>query len=101
MSLEDQFRILVGGYYGICEMDEYDLKIYLLKDIENYIISFLRENPIENFDYKLEASILENKLSLKRKLQDSLLVLHMIDAPLEIVLLVKKKLKEFNDEQDI
>lgn len=101
MSLEEQFRILIGGYYGIREMDEYDLKIYLLKDIENYIISFLSENPIKNFNYKMEAQILEDKLPLKRKLQDSLLVLHMIDAPLEIILLVKKRIKEIDDEQNI
>ena len=31
MSLEDQFRYLVGAYYGVMEMDEYDLKVYILK----------------------------------------------------------------------
>ena len=30
MSLEDQFRYLVGAYYGVMEMDEYDLKVYIL-----------------------------------------------------------------------
>ena len=38
MDLKDEFKYLVGGYYGIREMDEYDLKIYVLKDIENYQI---------------------------------------------------------------
>ena len=40
ISLIEQFKILVSGYYGITEMDEYDLKVYLLKDIENYIRDF-------------------------------------------------------------
>ena len=52
MNLEDQFRLLVGGYYGVLEMDEYDLKLYVLKDIEDYIRDFIRLNPIDDFDYK-------------------------------------------------
>ena len=32
MELEDQFRYLVGGYYGVALMDEYPLKEFILKD---------------------------------------------------------------------
>ena len=35
MTLEDQFKYFVSAYYGIIEMDDYDLKVYILKDIEN------------------------------------------------------------------
>ena len=35
MDLKDQFRYLVGGYYGVTYMDEYPLKEYVLSDIEN------------------------------------------------------------------
>ena len=37
MNLEDEFNYLVGGYFGVREMDNYDLKVYVLEDIENYI----------------------------------------------------------------
>ena len=30
MELKDQFKYLVGGYYGITYMDEYPLKEYVL-----------------------------------------------------------------------
>ena len=96
ISLIEQFKILVSGYYGITEMDEYDLKVYLLKDIENYIRDFLEANPIENFDYKKNAEDILDHVSLKRKLQVSLLVLHWINAPIEIVLLVKARLKSLS-----
>ena len=33
MSIEDQFKWLVGGYYGIREMDNYELKVFVLKQI--------------------------------------------------------------------
>jgi len=93
MDLVDQFRLLVGGYYGVLEMDEYDLKVYVLKDIENYIRDFVSTNPISDFDYLKEKEIINDTLPLKRKLQDSLIVLNKIDAPVDLILLVKSRLK--------
>lgn len=97
----DQFKLLVGAYYGVCEMDEYDLKVYILKDIENEIVSFIRENKIDGFNYVEEARKLEDTLSLKTKLQDSLLVLHRIHAPLELILLVKSRISGLKDMKKV
>ncbi len=99
MDLKDQFKYLVGGYYGITYMDDYPLKIYILKDIENYIRDFIEINPIDNFNYKEEASKYEDELSEITKLQDSLLVLNKINAPMDLVLLVKKRLKKLNQKK--
>lgn len=94
MELENQFRYLVGGYYGVYLMDEYNLKEYILKDIENYIKDFIETNPIENFNYKEEANKVKEKLTNKEKLQDALLVLNRMNGPMDLVLLIKNKLKE-------
>lgn len=93
MELKDQFRYLVGGYYGITYMDEYPLKEFVLKDIENYIRDFIEINPIDDFDYKYESEEVNDKVPVLVKLQDSLLVLNKINADMELVLLVKKKIK--------
>ncbi len=98
MTLKDEFKYLVGGYYGIVEMDEYDLKVYVLKDIENYIRDYFRDNPISNFSYKEEAEKIKDTMSLKTKLQDSLLVLYKVNADMDLVFMVKKRLKELNKE---
>lgn len=42
MTLEEEFRLLVSGYYGVSEIDEYTSKVYVLKDIEDYIRSFIQ-----------------------------------------------------------
>jgi len=99
MSLEDQYRYLVGAYYGVIEMDEYDLKVYVLKDIENYIKDFIEVYPIDNFNYKKEAQKIENEVPLKTKLQDALLVLNKINGPLDLILLIKKRLKELKEKK--
>ncbi len=99
MKLEDQFKLLVGGYYGVRSLDEYDLKVYILKDIENYVRNFIEINPISHYDYRREAERFDDELSLKTKLQDALLVLHKIEAPMEVVLLVKKRLKHLEEAE--
>ena len=93
MDLRDQFRYLVRGYYGVKLMDEYGLKEYVLKDIENYIKDFIEINPIDDFDYLGEAEFIKDKVPNKNKLQDSLLVLNKVHAPVDLVLLVKQRLK--------
>ena len=94
MRLEEQFRYFVSAYYGVIEMDEYDLKVYVLKDIENYIKDFIEIYPIDNFNYKKEAELVANNTSLKTKLQDALLVINKINGPIELSLLIKKRFKE-------
>ena len=98
MLFEDEYRILVSGYYGIYEMDEYVLKMYILNDIEKYIREFIIQYPILNFDYMAEAELINNNLSLKRKLQDALLVLNKIKAPMELVLLVRNRLNDLENQ---
>ncbi len=100
-QLIDEYKYLVAAYYGIQEMDEYDLKVYLLKEIENYIKYFVQENRILDFDYKEEAELVKDTYPLITKLHDSLLILPRIDAPLEIILLVKKRIKLLKEQEEI
>ena len=99
MTLEDQYRTLVGAYYGIREMDEHELRIFILKDIENHIKNFIEINPISNFNYRKEAEKINVNLSLKRKLQDALRILPEVDAPLEFILLVQKRIRKITNEE--
>lgn len=100
MTIKDIFRYLVGAYYGMSEMDEYDLKEFVLNDIEQYIRSFVLENKQAAVDYLEEALDVKDNVSLKVKLQDCLLVLPKVEAPLEIILLVKRRIKNLNDDDD-
>jgi len=96
MELENQFRYLVGGYYGVSLMDEYPLKEFILKDIEKTIKNFIEVNPIDNFDYQGEAEKIKDTVSDKTKLQDALLVMNHIQGPMDLVFLIKKRLKQYD-----
>lgn len=98
MNLKDQFKYLVGGYYGIAEIDEYKLKEYLLKEIEEYIKEFFKQNPIQDFNYEKERELIKDNMPIKTKLQDALLVLNRLNCPIEVTILVKQRLKELNNK---
>lgn len=95
MNNKDTYRYLIGGYYGISEMDEYSTKEYILKEIRDYIENFINNNYID-FDIDKEKEDVEKNVSINVKLHDALLVLPKIDAPIDLILLVKDKIKELN-----
>ncbi len=98
-ELVDKFRYLVGGYMGVDSVDEYELKLYVLKDIEKYLRDFLEVNPLDNIDYDEEVEKIRKEASVKTKLQDALIVLQMINGPMELVFIIKKKLKSMNNKK--
>ena len=92
MSILDTLRTLIGGYLGIGEMDEYTSKEYILKEVSDYIDEYMTENGLDESVCIEEKNNLE-KLSLDRKLQDSILVLNMIDGPIDLKLLIRNNTK--------
>lgn len=94
MTTNDEYKLYLGAYYGVQAMDSYDLKVYVLKEIEDYINNFLKNNKIDNINIIKEY--VKYNVSLKTKLQDSLILLNKMNAPMELILLIKKHLKELN-----
>ena len=81
-ELENEFRLLIGAYYGV-----------VLKDIQEEQKKFLREHPLPNFDIERESQIIQNG-KLASKLQDALIVLNRIDASRELIHMIRTRLKE-------
>ena len=98
IDLKDTYRYYMGAYYGIREMDEYNTKEYVLKEVKEFIDNFISDNPIDGFDYEEEARLVEDTLPLKTKLQDALIVLNKIDGPLELIFLIKEQIKNIEQE---
>ena len=90
ITLEEKLNLLVEAYYGLFEMDEYDLKEFELKRLKDEIDNFINEYNINNFDFES----VKNNISLRTKLQSLLIVLNKNNGPLELILLVKRRLKD-------
>lgn len=95
-TLINEFKTYVGAYYGVNSMDEYDLKVYVLKEIEQDIKDFILVNDLDKNECLLLAKEVEEKVSLKTKLQDSLLILYKMNASMELIFMIKNKLKKYN-----
>ena len=92
-TLEERLNLLVEAYYGLIEMDEYELKEFELKKLKDEIDNFIKEYNINNTDFES----VKNNISLKTKLQSLLIVLNENNSPLELILLVKRRLREIDE----
>lgn len=95
-TLINEFKTYVGAYYGVNSMDKYDLKVYVLKEIEQDIKDFILVNDLDKNECLLLAKEVEEKVHLKTKLQDSLLILYKMNASMELIFMIKNKLKKYN-----
>lgn len=97
MSVEDRFKLLIGAYYGIRAMDEYELKVYVLKDIEEVIRKYVNKEKISNSKYLVKE--VEESVSLKSKLQDALIIINELDNYEELSYLIKLRIRKLEKEQ--
>ena len=98
MTIEDVYRYMISGYFGVMEMDSYKLKEYVLEDIKQYIKDYMEQNPSNNFNLDEEVENIKDNVPVKTKLQDALLVLNKMDnAPMDLILDIKHRLKSFKD----
>lgn len=95
IEIEDAYRYMISGYFGVMEMDSYQLKEYVLQDIKEYITQFMRQNPSSNFELDHEIEHIKDTYSLKTKLQDALLVLNQMEKPpIDLIIQIKRRLHE-------
>lgn len=99
MTIEDQYKLLVGALCGVRYLDDYDLKEYLTQDIRQYIKEFVDLYLYDGYDYKGKAQLFEKQLSKKEKLQDALIVLNNMNESMDVILTVRKYLKEEEDKK--
>ena len=52
------------------------------------------DDVIDNFDYEKDRENIKNNYTDRVKLQDALLVLQLMEAPMDLVFLVKQRLKK-------
>lgn len=100
MELIDTYRYLVGGYYGVSLIDEYSIKEYILEEIKEYINSFIETNDLTKYDLDKENEIIKDTYSDRLKLQDALLLLQLMQGPMDLVLLVKQYLKKLGKKDN-
>ena len=67
---------------------------FKIKEIEKEIINFIEVNDLEKEKCLKIAKEVEDNVSLKTKLQDSLLILYKMNDYMELIFMIKSKLKK-------
>lgn len=93
----NMYRMIISAYQGMQMMDEYDLKVYVLKNIDDYRKYYIKENNLK-LDFTKEEELISER-DKKSKLQDTLIVLNKINASMEVVHLVKERLNRIIEEE--
>ena len=93
----NNYKTILGAYYGVMLMDEYPLKAYILKNIENLRLNYLQN---KNIPADLIKSEVVNKVSKKTKLQDALYILNELDEDKELMHMIKRKIRELDSENE-
>ena len=93
----NRYKTIIGAYYGVMLMDEYSLKAYVLKNIENLAANYLQDKNIETYGIK---QFIRDKVSKKVKLQDALYILNELDEDKELLHLIKKKIRTLESENE-
>ena len=96
MNTYDELKMLYGAYLGITNMDNYKTKEYVLEDIQKTIDEYIKKYNIYYHDEVYDAALNQ---SLITDLQDSLIVLKRLDEPLELILLIKEKIRLLKEEE--
>lgn len=93
----NHYKMIVGAYYGVMLMDEYSLKAYVLKKLENLGKNYCQNKNINSEEIK---SFVAQKVSKKVKLQDALYILNQLDEDKELLHLIKRKIREIDSEEN-
>ena len=78
-------------------MDEYSLKAYVLKHLENFGNSYIQGKNINSEEIR---NFVSTKVPKKVKLQDALYILNELDEDKELLHLIKKKIREIDSEEN-
>ena len=97
-TLEDKYKMMFGAYLGITLLDEYPLKEYVMQSIKDYINNFIKEYPINNFNYDEFMLSVDKEESDIVKLQDLLRMGVILDFNIELRYIIKKKIRELSHE---
>ena len=92
IKYDDDIKYMVSGYLGIKSLDEYERKIYILRDARKYINAYVEDSNFDNFNFDEYCEYIDKEYSYLEHLQDALLLINVMNGPVDLILLIKPKI---------
>jgi hypothetical protein len=83
---------MVSGYLGIKSLDEYERKVYILRDARKFIDSYVEDSDFEDFVFDKYCDFIDKEYTYLEHLQDALLLINAMNGPVDLILLIKPKI---------
>ena len=97
MNTYNELKMMYGAYLGISEIYEYKTKEFILNELQNLIDKYIEKNNMYYHEEVLEEA---KKQSLITDLQDSLIVVKRMNVSMELILLIKEKIRNLKEEEN-
>jgi hypothetical protein len=92
IKYDDNIKYMVSGYLGIKSLDEYERKVYILRDARKFIDSYVEDSDFEDFVFDKYCDFIDKEYTYLEHLQDALLLINAMNGPVDLILLIKPKI---------
>jgi hypothetical protein len=92
IKYDDDIKYMVSGYLGIKSLDEYERKVYILRDARKFIDSYVEDSDFEDFVFDKYCDFIDKEYTYLEHLQDALLFINAMNGPVDLILLIKPKI---------
>ena len=92
IKYDDDIKYMVSGYLGIKSLDEYERKVYILRDARKFIDSYVEDSDFEDFVFDKYCDFIDKEYTYLEHLQDALLLINVMNGPVDLILLIKPKI---------
>ena len=92
INYDDDIKYMCSGYIGIKSLDEYERKVYILRDAKKHIMNYVEDSKFEDFNFDEFCNQMDKEYSYLEHLQDALLLINNMNGPVDLILLIKPKI---------
>ena len=92
IKYDDDIKYMVSGYLGIKSLDDYERKVYILRDARKFIDAYVEDSDFENFEFDKYCDYIDKEYTYLEHLQDALLLINSMNGPVDLILLIKPKI---------
>lgn len=98
IKYDDDIKYMCSGYVGIKSLDDYERKVYILRDARKYIDSYVEDSDFKDFNFEDFCFQMEKEYSHLEHLQDALLLINAMNGPVDLILLIKPKIAKLKQK---
>ena len=92
IKYDDDIKYMVSGYLGIKSLDDYERKVYILRDARKFKDAYVEDRELADVEFDQYCDYIDKEYTYLEHLQDALLLINSMNGPVDLILLIKPKI---------